>query len=434
MLLFLLFFFCIPLIHAKIELSTLPGKEGVVLTIYKSRDLTLVKERRVLTFQKGLNKLDFSWAGTLIDPTSVLFKALPPGEDLLEVIDLSFPKNIKDTLVWNIHCKKSGSYAIELSYFTSGISWKGTYLFIVNPAETELNLQLFVTITNNSGEDFLKAKTRLVIGKLNLVEEIARLAKQEREELCLDENEKMNIPQPSSEVFADMVTEGEVLTEKKEIKKEGLSEYFLYTIAGTEDIKAGWRKKINNLDKKKVPFKAFYKYDTDRWGTNIRRYYRFKNDKNSELGEEPLPNGRVIVYTRLPDSNALKFIGQAETKYIPIEEKVDLDLGYEKQITLKKRLMDYRTGAFHFHYNGNIDGWNEYKFFEIEIKNRRSAAAQLELKEHFHGKWTFEIISDEKPEKEDYRTLKYDLHLKANESRKIRFKITQFQGKNAEGR
>src|SRR5688500_18923108 len=70
-------FFCLACstAHARINVVSLPDRDTVQLTIYNSVDLTLVKETRHLTFKKGLNKLEFSWANTLIDPTSVEFKA-----------------------------------------------------------------------------------------------------------------------------------------------------------------------------------------------------------------------------------------------------------------------------------------------------------------------------------------------------------------------
>ncbi len=48
-----------------------PSATTVQLTIYNSEDLTLVRETRTVTFKKGVNPLQFSWANTLIDPTSV---------------------------------------------------------------------------------------------------------------------------------------------------------------------------------------------------------------------------------------------------------------------------------------------------------------------------------------------------------------------------
>ena len=56
---------------AKIDLSTLPTRDTVQLTIYNSADLTLVRDSRSLTLKDGLNKLQYSWANTLIDPTSL---------------------------------------------------------------------------------------------------------------------------------------------------------------------------------------------------------------------------------------------------------------------------------------------------------------------------------------------------------------------------
>ena len=56
---------------AKIDLVTLPAGKKVQLTIYNSADLTLVRDERELTMKKGDNVLQFSWAGTLIDPTSL---------------------------------------------------------------------------------------------------------------------------------------------------------------------------------------------------------------------------------------------------------------------------------------------------------------------------------------------------------------------------
>src|SRR5687767_5965490 len=88
--------------HARINVVTLPNRDTVQLTIYNSVDLTLVKETRHLTFKKGLNKLEFSWANTLIDPTSVEFRALTHADEV-EVMDASFPPRAPNTLEWRIN-------------------------------------------------------------------------------------------------------------------------------------------------------------------------------------------------------------------------------------------------------------------------------------------------------------------------------------------
>src|SRR5204862_763182 len=104
------------------------------LTIYNSVDLTLVKETRHLTFRKGLNHLEFSWANTLIDPTSVEFKALTHAADV-EVLDISFPPRVTNTLEWRINSEFAGEVTVEIRYFTSGTHWSADYVAEVNKVD-----------------------------------------------------------------------------------------------------------------------------------------------------------------------------------------------------------------------------------------------------------------------------------------------------------
>src|SRR6266498_2102898 len=116
-----------PTAFARINVVTLPDRSSVQLTIYNSVDLTLVKETRHLTFRKGLNKLEFSWANTLIDPTSVEFKALTHADEV-DVLDASFPPRVTNTLEWRINSEFAGDVVVEIRYFTSGISWTADYV------------------------------------------------------------------------------------------------------------------------------------------------------------------------------------------------------------------------------------------------------------------------------------------------------------------
>src|SRR5882672_12088076 len=164
---------------ARLSVVTLPGRDSVQLTIYNSADLTLVRETRYLTFRKGLNKLEFSWANTLIDPTSVEFRALT-HRDKVEVLDVSFPPRVTNTLEWRINSETAGEVVCEIRYFTSGISWSADYVAEANKAEKLMTLAGNVRVNNNSGEDYENAQTRLVVGVIRLVEDIADLARRGR--------------------------------------------------------------------------------------------------------------------------------------------------------------------------------------------------------------------------------------------------------------
>src|SRR3954449_408323 len=159
-----------------VDLSTVPSRSTVQLTIYNSEDITLVRETRAVTFKKGLNPLQFSWANTLIDPSSVDLKLLTSA-DKLDVEDTTFPHDKPQMLYWNVKSEFDGEATIQITYFTSGITWSADYIAIADRNETKLDIDGFVRITNNSGEEYENAQVRLVVGTINLVEKSAELAK-----------------------------------------------------------------------------------------------------------------------------------------------------------------------------------------------------------------------------------------------------------------
>jgi hypothetical protein len=47
-------------LQSNVDLSTVPRRNTIQLTIYNSEDITLVRETRVVTFKKGINPLQCS--------------------------------------------------------------------------------------------------------------------------------------------------------------------------------------------------------------------------------------------------------------------------------------------------------------------------------------------------------------------------------------
>ncbi|MCJ7675766.1 MAG: hypothetical protein MUO33_11535, partial [Sedimentisphaerales bacterium] len=106
---------------AKVDLVTLPLRDTVQLTIYNSADMTLVRESRALTLKQGKNALQFSWANTLIDPTSL--EMLPKADaDKIDIAELVYPPRVQNLGLWNIESKLSGKVPVEITYLTSGLT------------------------------------------------------------------------------------------------------------------------------------------------------------------------------------------------------------------------------------------------------------------------------------------------------------------------
>ncbi|MHC4241343.1 MAG: DUF4139 domain-containing protein [Planctomycetota bacterium] len=431
--------------RAKVDLVTLPTRDTVQLTIYNSADMTLVRESRALTLKGGENKLQFSWANTLIDPTSL--EMLPKANaDKIAIAELTYPPRVRNLGLWNIESEVSGKAPIEISYLTSGLSWRAFYMGTLTEDEETMRLQGYVRVTNNSGEDYENAQTRLIVGKVHILEQIAELARRQypygrpgaiepemeglRESLS-KVKQVMVLDRPSVDSAATPM-----MPKPKEVIKEGLSEYFLYTIEGKETIPTGWSKRLLSFEVDEVPVVNLYKYEEERYGSSVVRFLSFKNDKEHELGETPIPGGMLKVYRDAGDEGHLSYTGQSSFKYIPVDEDVELNLGAVADIVVKPKLMNFATDNYEFDRRGNVSGWEEIRTFNIEVKNTRDIGVKVEIKRNFNTSyWKLTRSGDfGEFEKVDLDTIKFILELTPRSAKKFEYELRTYHGTREDDR
>ncbi len=413
----------------------------VQLTIYNSADLTLVRESRALTLKKGNNQLQFSWANTLIDPTSLEMKPLAQA-DKIDIFDLTFPPRVQNLGLWNVRSGMSGKAPVEITFFTSGISWRAFYMGTLTPNEKTMRLQGYVRVTNNSGEDYENAQTRLIVGKVHILDQIAELAKRQypygrpgivpkttsyRLSRLKDERTVMHGYAAAGEAIVQL----ERLAERpKEIQKEGLSEYFLYTIEGTETIANGWSKRLPSFDTDEIPVVNLYKFEQERYGNSVIRFLSFTNDEEHKLGKTPIPGGLLKVYRTEDPQGYLSYAGQSNFKYIPVNEEVELNLGAVQNVVVEPKLTDYHTANYLFDQHGNIAGWEEIRTFQIIVKNTRDLPIKVEIKRNFKTNY-WEMSREgqiDEYEKYDRDTAKFTLQLEARSKKVFTYVLTTYHG------
>ena len=185
------------------------------------------------------------------------------------MLDTTFPHDKPQMLYWNVQSEMDGEATVEITYFTSGISWSADYLCIANPAETEMGFEGFVRVSNNSGEEYENAQVRLVVGQ---DQPGARrspswpASRRSRSPSWSKASERSSRQALSGRRWTRRMPRGRGRpasrkpAEPKEIIKEGLSEYFIYTIEGTETIPNGWSKRMRSFEGQTVPFKIQYRY------------------------------------------------------------------------------------------------------------------------------------------------------------------------------
>jgi len=443
---------CEPAWAENIDLSTVPRRDSVQLTIYNSEDLTLVRETRTVTFKRGPNPLQFSWANTLIDPSSVELRFLT-SPDKLAVADTTFPHDKPQMLYWNVESDFDGQATVQITYFTSGISWTADYVAIATADESTVDIESFVRVTNQSGEEYQDAQVRLVVGTINLVEKIANLGQittKEVEELSRDKYKELKkeaslrLMDESRSGRADLFSfDG---PRQKEITKEGLSEYFIYTVEGTETIPNGWSKRIRSFESRGVPLKIQYRYRPQEYGEQLVRMYLMTNDEKSKLGTTPLPDGIVRVFHD-NGRRGLSYLAQQQIKYVPIGDKIELNLGVDPEVvfelTKSRSFRDDLTmqinGTDQFHrvgeagirsnVNSAVAGWNDHTIYQQQIRNYTARPIDVEIRREYQGHIVFR--SRLEPKLYDFQNVELSAQVAPGETKTLRFEVVQRQGHNA---
>ena len=293
---------------------------------------------------------------------------------------------------------------------------------IANEDETKLNVTGYVRVTNDSGEVYDNAQTRLVVGKINLVEKIADLARRPPPG-CVDARMRCAADKAAS-IRGDVQAEqgknddrtdqeierldGQSVIAKspKQVIKQGLSEYFLFTIEGREDIKDKEPKRLVALKVADVPLESIYKLSDRTGDQGFTKFYRFKNvklldDQGKEkklsamenLGLSPLPNGTVRLFSEYKNKD-LAYVGGTETKYVPIGDRVEVNVGPDKDITIHRRLKDQKIGnVVARQYKRRLDDkfvlyydlidYDETFFYEEELVSGKPVPAKIEVERQF---------------------------------------------------
>jgi hypothetical protein len=425
-----------------IELVVLPRRENVQLTIYNAADLTLVRERRNLTLKQGWNWLQLAWASTLIDPTSLTLEPLE-HKDQVQVQQLDFPPRLRELGRWLIHSDVTGQVPFELTYFTSGLAWRAFYTGTLSQDEKTMHLESYVRVDNHSGEDYENAQTRLIVGRIHLLDQIAELAKRQypyggpegvrrvfvNGNRVLDELRKDKEPVVKNRLMDLAESEGYARVPKA-VEKEGLSEYFLYTIEGTETIPDKWGKRLLSFQADDIPVKSLCKYDEQRWGTQTIRFLSFANDPNHKLGQTPLPDGAVRVYGRADDQGHLSYAGGMDVKYIPVGEKIELNLGPARLVEVKPILMEDRTQNHVFDSHGNVTGWDQVQTWKIEVTNATTLPVDIEITRGFDtAYWTLKPADTTASfEKYDVTHARFKLTVDPRTKRAFEYTVTIYRG------
>ncbi|HEU4921568.1 MAG TPA: DUF4139 domain-containing protein [Burkholderiales bacterium] len=314
------------------------------------------------------------------------------------------PPNLRDrpTLVTELDSARGGMQNVELSYLSSGLAWKADYVAELNGADTALDLNGWVTLTNTSGTAYPNAKLQLVAGDINRV----------REELRL-----------SQRAMADRVAEA---VPASKMAQEALFEYHLYTLARPTTIADNQTKQVALLSAQAVPIVKelvlqgsdyYYRSSVGGIGQKMKVgvFVQLENRESSRLGM-PMPKGVVRVYKKDGAGNA-QFVGEDRIDHTPKNETVRLKLGEAFDVTADKKQTDFKRRE-----PTNRASYVFESAYEIVLRNAKKEAASVVVREPVPGDWTM-LEETQRHAKVAAGTAEWRVHVPAEGSTTLRYRV-----------
>ncbi len=312
------------------------------------------------------------------------------------VIFDSVPENLRaqPTLAITLVSKKAGADSLELDYLTTGLSWKADYVAKLNADETKMNLNGFVTLTNNSGADYKQALLQLVAGDVNVVSEYM-----ERPRMLL----------AKSANALDMVADG--------MEAEALTDFYIYTVPHKTDLLSNQTKQVALLSVADVGVKKTYElnrpfsvHQTERKNMKPDIYVSFLNTPQNGLGK-PLPKGTIRMYKEDSKEN-MQFIGEDRIQHIADGENVRLRLGTSFNLTADMK----RTAL------NKISEKTQIASYEVVFKNGSDENAEIELTLGFPDDFKL-LDQSQKGERVTSNTIMWAVSVPAKGEARLTYKV-----------
>ncbi len=357
--------------------------------------------------------------GVLLGTQGALLLQLFSGEviSMTRYDDIRFPSLpggliTRPTLVWLTDSARGGDHDAQVAYQTGGMTWWADYNVTLDDSGNSCSMDLaaWVTIVNQSGGSYPQARLKLVAGQVNRAP-AAPVVQSKRMDMVA-----MSPPQESDG-----------------LQESSLFEYHLYTLGRRSDLPDNSTRQLELLPAaigagcmKQLMFSASpYAYPL--WGNSpnfdqslgathkgeVGAFLAFVNKQENRMGM-PLPAGRVRVNQASADGS-LEFVGEDLITHTPRNETLRIKLGNSFDMVGERRQVDFKL---------DTDGKTLDEAFEVEVRNRKTIAAEVVIREYFYRWSGWELLqTTNKGDKRDQQTMDFKVQLPADGTAKLRYTV-----------
>ena len=264
----------------------------------------------------------------------ILFSGLPPS------------LRARPTLSITLNASTAGPRPLTLSYLSSGFGWKADYVALFDEAAGKMDLQGWITLTNNTGTAFPNARVLLVAGSPG------------------QENGGYN---NSPMGRGRMVPQIAYKPGTQSADRERLGDFYVYPISGRTTVANAQQKQVSFLDVAGAPASKGYYFRNDWLGASdeaqsFATVLNLSTAKGSGVGDA-LPAGTVRVYMRDARGQP-QFIGEKGIDHTPMGSILSLrtgeafDVKVQPTVEAREKITSTeweRTGRYRVTVNGKTD-------------------------------------------------------------------------------
>jgi len=439
--------------------------KGVEITVY-NQNLGLVKDRRAITLNEGLNTVPFEDVAAQIDPTSVHFKSLSfpdqtsvveqnyqfdlVNQDKLlqkyldkEIVLVRYDENGKEVERRSgiLLSQQDGRPAVirfgdqivvnppgvvVLPKLPEGLITKPTLVWTIETEKAGSHLAEVSYLTQGLDWhcDYVavvdnKDQNMDLNGWVTLVNSSGATYKDATLKLVAGTVHRVQEqpPMPMAEGVA-MATRA-----KRGFEEEAFFEYHLYTLQRPTTVRDNEQKQVMLLSAAAVPVTKKFVYDPQqprRWGPQdptkqVQVILEFKNSEENHMGM-PLPGGKVRVY-KADQSGSLQFAGEDAVQHTPKDEKVELYLGNAFDLVAEMKQTDHRQPAENLSQDA----------YEVKLRNHKDENVTIRVVQHLYGEWEV-LDSTHEWTKKDAFTAEFPVEVPAGQEVVLRYRVQMKTG------
>ena len=283
-------------------------------------------------------------------------------------------------IVWELISIEEKPVSAELTYISSGFSWKPIYTLTINGDDSTASLMVNAEVTNNSNVSLFAANLKVVEGNVPL------------------NSSSKKSPYQMMESRSAMDT------------RNSLGDFYIFDIGSNLKLDSMQSIQLPLMDSRQITYDKKYIFENserDQGDEPLSIEVSFENSASNNL-ELPLPSGVLFLYEK-DDANSMNFIGRNSLTQLYKGGVAILDGGKAFDIIGKRRILNFDRQSH-----------SEESTISLQILNTSDKSIKVKAVEKIFGDWVIKESSSMYI-KDDASTIYFPLEIEPGQTELITY-------------